>query len=48
MNARQYHEKVKRFDRDREDRLAATIPLNINRAGKRYRQLLKQQRLVIH
>lgn len=42
MTADEYHTKVATFDQDRIDQAIARIPLNINRAGKYYRKLVKQ------
>lgn len=37
-----YWKKVQSYEYDRIETIAATIPLNLNRAGTHYRKLLKK------
>ena len=42
--ADQYYKAVQRIDQDRIDQEIDRIPLNVNRAGKHYRKLIKEIR----
>jgi hypothetical protein len=44
MTKDEYHAKVATFDQDRINAEIDRIPLNVNRSGKRYKQLTKQIR----
>ena len=42
MNREQYHYAVQNHDRLQLEKYIATIPLNVNRAGKHFKKLIKQ------